>query len=230
MPCDFSYLQSRSQKAPAEEYNEDKPNGRSLPTLHVLRGNTWTEIATPTREAFRTSLGKTETQSLYYLTEVRMQKVVAMVTLVFFAAVALVLVIGGWSVIFPGDASTTTSAACTPIPCEMPVAPEAPAPPTPTTDTAAFSQQVSAYQHQVTAYKERVTAYDKFLSTWASQRAKGPDRQVRYQAVVKDALLPILNPLVAAFIAYAFVKGTTNAIQNIMAARNTNAQLKDFKL
>jgi hypothetical protein len=47
---------------------------------------------------------------------------------------------------------------------------------------------------------------------------------------VKDALLPILNPLVVAFIAYAFVKGTTNVVQNVMAARQPNATMRSLDL
>lgn len=160
-----------------------------------------------------------------------MQKAVAVVTLVFFAALAFVLVVGGWTVIFPGESSATdpkVPPSCTSVPCEMPTSPEIPEPPVLTTDTAAFSQQVAAYEHQTLAYAQRVAAYDKYLAAWAEQRAKGPDRQARYQSVVKDALLPILNPLVAAFIAYAFVKGTTNIVRNMMAARNPDAPLKEL--
>ena len=157
-----------------------------------------------------------------------MQRVVAIVTLIFFVAVGAVLVAGAWVVVFPA-ADSATSAPC-PEPCNVPKAPDIPAPPTVTTDTAAFSQQVTAYQHQAGAYKERVAAYEKYLAAWKEQRAKGPDRQARFQAILKDALLPILNPLVAAFIAYAFVKGTANVVQNVMAARTPTAPLQEFKL
>jgi hypothetical protein len=73
-----------------------------------------------------------------------MQKVVAVVTITFFVTLAFVVVVGGWSVIFPGSDPSSTTAACTPAPCEMPTAPEPPAPPVMSTDTAAFSQQISA--------------------------------------------------------------------------------------
>jgi len=171
-----------------------------------------------------------------------MQKVVAVVTLIFFAAVAILLVAGGWSVLFPEPKSTNPSgdatAACdAPVPCEMPTAPEMPTPPTLATDTASavqqvpmYQHQVTAYQHQVAAYKERVVAYDKYLAAWAAGRTEGPGPLDRYRAVVKDALLPLLNPLVAAFIAYAFVKGTANVVQNIMAARKPEAPLRNLEL
>jgi hypothetical protein len=166
-----------------------------------------------------------------------MKDTVAVLTLAVFAVLALVLAVGSLAVIFDdagqrqtGAATTTaTTATCAdPTPCQMPAPPEIPPAPM-LTDTAFTSQQVSIYQHQVTAYDKRVAAYEKYLETWSSQRAKGPDRLARYQAVVKDALLPILSPLVAAFIAFAFAKGTANIVRNVLAARR-QVELTDLKL
>jgi hypothetical protein len=111
----------------------------------------------------------------------------------------------------------------------MPAAPEIPPSPL-LTDTAFTPQQVSIYQHQVTAYEKRVAAYEKYLQTWSSQREKGPSRLTRYQAVVKDALLPILGPLVTAFIAYAFAKSAANIARNMVAARRSDGELKELDL
>lgn len=158
--------------------------------------------------------------------ENQIQKVVAVVTIIFFIALALVLVIGGWTVIFPGS-TPATDTSC--VPCKIPDAPRAPDAPT-TTDTAAYTQQTTAYQHRVTAYQHQVTAYEKYLAAWSAKQSKESDRQTRYQAVVKDALLPVLNPLVLAFIAYAFVKGTTNVVQNVLAARKPEAPLKTLDM
>jgi hypothetical protein len=161
-----------------------------------------------------------------------MKNAVAILTMAVFGLLALVLAIGGLGVIFddgdepnPGASKT----ACPePIPCQMPAAPEIPPVPT-LTETAFAPQQVTIYEHQVTAYEKRVAAYEKYLQEWSSQRGKGPNRLTRYQAVVKDALSPILTPLVTAFIAYAFAKGTANVVRNLLAARQ-RADLTELEL
>src|SRR5205085_6681505 len=158
-------------------------------------------------------------------TEMKIQNAVAAAVLLLFVAIATVLIVGAWSVLFP-DVSSRNEPPKEPValkacggevPCVMPLPPEIPALPPPT-DAAVLP----AYQYQVSAYKDRVVAYDKYLVAW-NARVNGPDRQARYQAVVKDALVPILNPIVLAFIAFSFVKGTTNVAHYVMAARNQKA-------
>lgn len=151
-----------------------------------------------------------------------LQKIVAGVTLLFFAAIALVVLIGSFEVLFTAPPSTTTA--------EVPPPPDLPPLPVLSTDTAAAAQQVSLYQHETTAYTQRVAAWDEYLKERAARDPRYPDRMARYQAVVKDALVPLLTPIVAAFLAYAFVKGATNIVQNIMAARTPAAPLKDLQL
>ena len=149
-------------------------------------------------------------------------KIVAGTTLVFFGLIAIVLLAGSYLVLFTAPVAVK--------PEEVPVPPEIPALGTLATDTAAAAQQIAAYQQQAAAYNDRLAAWDEYMKEWAAQRPKNPDRIAVYQAVVKDALLPLLTPIVAAFLGYAFVKGATNIVQNVMATKMPNEQLKDLHL
>ena len=150
-----------------------------------------------------------------------MEKHVGIAILVFFGAMAVVLVGGGVWVIFGGNEPVRPTA--------VPAAPEIPNPPQLGTDPAAAGQQVSEYQYQTSAYAARVTAYDKYLTVWSSQTSRSAERVAQYEAVVK-ALSPFLTPLVSAFVAYAFAKATANIVRNVVGGRHPDANLQDLAL
>ena len=81
-----------------------------------------------------------------------------------------------------------------------------------------YKQQVLLYTQMVQAYGTKVTAYGKYLD----EKAKGgcdkcpPQPVEAYSLVVKETVAPMVNSFLAALLAYVFVNGGTQLLNNYL--------------
>lgn len=79
---------------------------------------------------------------------------------------------------------------------------------------AAYTQVTNAYSQQAGAFGKQIDAYKAYLAVTGV-----PRRQAVYELVVKGTLMTLLNTILAAFLAFAFVKAGANVLNNAIRAK-----------